>query len=258
MKNEINKAIFRYGPSSENAVYLLLGLLWEYVPYNLTFDEFEVNPKMKKYDFDKWVDACGQEFKNGEWVNVTYEFKLISSELLDDIEKNPNYRPDWLICWEHDEEEAEIYAGNILCLLDIYQSMPQEKKEMIISSPFINIKDWGSRTEKEVIARFSDDIKPKIEYILKKWPYIREPKKVAYTTEPKKEELVLKKGNKSVAWLVNYKNGENIRISGSGEIIDIIQDKYQAQKCGKSTYNVSLTAINEDEIDELLSLISCL
>ena len=72
-------SIFNYAPSSENALYFMLGLLWEYVPYEFIFDEFEVDPKKKGYSFNKYVDARGKVWEDNQWVEVTIEFKLFSS-----------------------------------------------------------------------------------------------------------------------------------------------------------------------------------
>ena len=52
--------IFKFAPIAETGVYLLLGLLWDYIPYEFTFEEFEVDLYRKGYDFKKVVDACGK------------------------------------------------------------------------------------------------------------------------------------------------------------------------------------------------------
>lgn len=121
-------------PRIETAVYLLLGMLWQYIPHRFTFVEFEVSPRKQKYGHTKFLDARGKEWIEGQWKDVTFEFKVSSKGILSDIVKHPKMHADWLICWEHDAPTAEKYVDRVLCLKDIFDSLDDDEKSRIIGS----------------------------------------------------------------------------------------------------------------------------
>jgi len=239
-----NTSIFNYAPSSENAVYFLLGLLWEEIPYNFIFDEFEIDPNKKNYGFKKYVDACGKEWKDGKWIEVNFEFKLRSSGLLEDIKKYPNFKPDWLICWEHDAKAAELYTDNILCLSDIYNSLSDKKQNMTIKNPQHKIKMWNNAsTMDDLLSRFSKEIQPKVSFILETWKeYV-----------PGNSEIILSKSGKTVARVCSY-SSEYLLIHRNKQLIDHVKNKYKTVDSGYSI-RILLKHTSIEEISEILDKI---
>lgn len=161
-------------PSNENEVYLLMGLLWNHLPYRFAFEEFEVNPRKRGYNHTKWLDARGKMWEDGEWVNVNFEFKLYSRSLLRDIEKHPNFGADFLICWAHNSPEIERYVGEVISLKEIYEGLSEEKRRSIILRP----RQSGKPVSEEVpveehLEEFSDTNRPKIKHLLKLCPRAR-------------------------------------------------------------------------------------
>lgn len=236
--------IFNCAPSAENAVYFLLGLLWEYVPYNFIFEEFEVDPNRRGYKFNKYVDACGKEWKENEWVDVNFEFKLRSSGLLNDIKKYPNFKPDWLICWEHDAKAAEYYTGKILCLYEIFNSLPNEKKKIILTNPHIRIKNWNKESNmKDLLSRFSNNNRLKVDYILKKWQEY----------SPGSSEILLLKKGRTVARICSY-SSEYLLFQGNQKLLQYIKINYSTINSGDSI-RVLLKNVDKKEIKEILNKI---
>jgi len=233
--------ILNFAPSAETSVYLLLGLLWDYIPYNFMFEEFEVDPYRKGYDFKKVVYACGKEWVDGDWVNVNFEFKLKSSGLLSDVKRYPNFNPDWLICWLHDAKAAEVYSGNILCLYDIYQSLPEDEKNKIMKQPNKNIKNWyDTSTMEELLTRFSRENKIKVNYILEEWnEYI-----------PGNSEIILLNRGVTAARVCAY-SSEYILIKDKPELKDYLKKRYKTEKSGLSL-RLLLKDLDEKEIKEIL------
>jgi len=87
-----------YAPNCENGVYLLMGLLWVYLPYQFAIEAFEID------------DAKGKCYLEDKWTDINIEFKLYSSGLRRDIEKHPgvyaDFRAGSLRCDTH-----EIFVG---------------------------------------------------------------------------------------------------------------------------------------------------
>jgi len=46
-----------YAPTAERTAYFLLGLLWDHVPCQLAFEEFELNPLHQGYEHKKHLDG---------------------------------------------------------------------------------------------------------------------------------------------------------------------------------------------------------
>lgn len=119
-------------PNTETAVYLLLGILWDYIPNKFSFEEFEVSPRKQKYGHTKHLDARGKELIDGKWVDVNFEFKLNSKSLLCDVKKHPEFYATWLICWRHDSPNAEEYVERVLCLEDVFNKLDENEKYQIL------------------------------------------------------------------------------------------------------------------------------
>lgn len=159
-------------PRAENCVYLLLGLLWDELPQEFSFLEFEVDPYKQGYSHKKWLDARGEVKKDDEWEKVTFEFKLESKGLMRDVERYPDFYADWLICWDHNAPAAEKYVGEILSLRQIYEGLSEEEKERvkseIIDLDFLQ-EDVAKPSTDEVLARFSDDSRAKVKKLIEEW-----------------------------------------------------------------------------------------
>ena len=236
--------ILNFAPSAETAVYLILGLLWDYIPYKFMFEEFEVDPYRKGYDFKKVVDACGKEWKDGDWINVNFEFKLKSSGLLSDVKRYPNFNPDWLICWLHDAKAAEEYSGDILCLYDIYNSLSEDKKNKIMKQPNKNIKNWyDTSTMEELLSRFSQKNIKKVNYILEEW--------IGYI--PGNSEIILLNKGIRAARICAY-SSEYILIKNNPELKDYLKKRYKTKKSGLSL-RLLLKDLDEKDIKEILKKI---
>jgi len=99
-----------YAPNCENGVYLLMGLLWVYLPYQFAIEAFEIDPNREGYDHTKYLDAKGKCYLEDKWTDINIEFKLYSSGLRRDIEKHPgvyaDFRAGSLRCDTH-----EIFVG---------------------------------------------------------------------------------------------------------------------------------------------------
>lgn len=239
-----NITVLNFAPSAETAVYLILGLLWDYIPYKFMFEEFEVDPYRKGYDFKKVVDACGQEWKDGEWIDVNFEFKLKSSGLLRDIQRYPKFYPDWVICWIHDAKAAEKYTGNVLCLYDIYKSLPENEKNKIMQQPNKTIKKWDdTSTMEELLSRFSHENRRKVNFIIEEWDeYI-----------PGSSEIILLNKGLRAARVCAY-SSEYILIKDNIELKEYMKERYKTEKSGLSL-RLLLKNLDKKDIKEILAKI---
>jgi len=160
-----------YPPSSENGVYLLMGLLWEHLPYRFAFEEFEVDPNRQGYNHSKWLDARGKVWVDGNWKDVTFEFKLFSSGLRKDVEKQPNLYTDFLICWEHDAPDVEKYVDEVISLKEIFYTLTEKQRHQIILHPEKLVKTSTSAALiDDLLKRFSEANREKVRYFLNRWP----------------------------------------------------------------------------------------
>ena len=168
----MNKPAVQGAPRTENCVYFLIGLLWDKLPREFSFVEFEVDPHRQGYDHNKHLDARGEEKRDEEWVEVTFEFKLYSSGVIRDVEKYPDFYADWLICWEHDAPAAEEYVGKVLSLRQVYEGLSEDEKETvkdeIIDLDLVHTEPDRATTE-EVLNRFSEDNRVKVEKLIEEW-----------------------------------------------------------------------------------------
>jgi len=148
-----------YAPGAESAVYFLLGPLWDHIPYQLAFEEFEVDPARQGYEHTKRLDARAHVRRDdGEWEEITVEFKLHSSGWLRDIQNKEKLTSvDLLICWEHDAAAVEDYAERILALKEIYLQLPRFRQRELIWDPMSTGRPARDATPvPELLQRFRE------------------------------------------------------------------------------------------------------
>jgi len=174
-----SKSVFKHShpaligtPSAETAVYLLLGMMWNYIGYQFSFEEFEPSPKKNNYNHTKVLDARGIECINGQWTDVNFEFKLKSSGIFGDLKNHPAFNATWVICWLHDAPGIEQYVDRVLCLENIYKSLPENEKNRLISNPDQIVKIVGVKTSiPELVERFSINNRNKVKRFIDLWDH---------------------------------------------------------------------------------------
>ena len=237
-------------PSAETAVYLLLGLLWDRIPYQFTFEEFEVSPRKQKYNHTKHLDARGKEFVDGQWVDVNFEFKLKSSGVLSDLRHHPDFHATWLICWQHDAPDAEKYVDRVLCLEDIFNKLSEEEKSRLICSPGKIVKLVGVKTPiPELVERFSVSNRGKVERFLELWPF---------HVQSGTSEIVLTKNGKPKIRLVAY-SSEHVLIKETIpiELRQILINKFSAEEMEvNDKLKILLNKLDNSIIDRIMEVVN--
>ena len=161
---------FVFAPSEENAVYVLLGLLWQHLPVQIAFESFETDPAGQRYGHTKWLDSKGKLFEDGEWKDVSIEFKYRSSGFRSDLVKHPGVTADILICWEHDAPDVEEHVGNLLELRKIFWNLPSEERGRLIWKPDIPGKIPESKYSiSALIKNFSIGSQQKVRAMINYW-----------------------------------------------------------------------------------------
>lgn len=158
-------------PSAETAVYLLLGMMWNYLGHHFCFEEFEPNPKKNNYNHTKILDARGIECINGIWTDVNFEFKLKSSGIFGDLKHHPNFNATWVICWHHDALSGiDAYVNRVLCLEDIFRNLPATERNRLVSNPDQVVKLVGVKTSvPDLVERFSSANREKVKRFIEMW-----------------------------------------------------------------------------------------
>jgi hypothetical protein len=159
-----------FAPSEENAVYLLLGLLWSHLPMQIAFASFETDPEC--YGHGKWIDARGKRLKDGQWQDVAIEFKCQSSSFMADLTKHRGLTVDLLICWEHDAPDVNAFVGEVIELRKIFWNLPAEVRHRLILDPDIIDKSKLPKSKHEVadlISKFPGEDKDKVLAMVDYW-----------------------------------------------------------------------------------------
>ena len=161
-----------YAPGTENEVYMLTAFLWQYLPYRIAFEEFEVDPKRRGYRHSKWLDAKGRKLVDGKWEDITIEFKLYSSGFLRDLEKYPELKVDkvnLIICWWDDVSGVRDYVDDVIALKSIFFSLPEDERKCIILHPNKTSKVSEDSSITNLLLRFSEANRPKVEELCRLW-----------------------------------------------------------------------------------------
>ena len=171
-----------YPPDKEPGVYLAMGLLWKHLPYQFAIEEFEVNPRKQGYSHNKTLDAKGKQFVDGKWRDVTFEFKLVSSDFTKDIQHHSALNVDFLVCWENDSAGIASYVGQVIALRSIFEKLPEDERRKIILYPSkvhgvypIPSKALGTFQSEltKNLGNFSQENRKKVERLIEKCPWVQ-------------------------------------------------------------------------------------
>jgi hypothetical protein len=236
---------FLYAPSSENGVYLLMGLLWEYLPNQFAIEEFEIDPHLRGYDHTKYLDARAKYYVDGSWEDVTIEFKLYSSGLRRDVENHPGMYADFVVCWEHDAPDIEQHVGKIIALKDIFKNLPEHQRRRIILYPDKPAKVGRSQVEiSDLLKRFSMKNREKIERLLTEWPQAR----------GAKAEILFLRGRDTVFRACAYASEHIIVTEWSSEAVcQELIERFKGEQL-QTSVKVPLDSLRLDDISEFVEL----
>lgn len=163
-----------YAPDAEVAVYLLMGLLWNHLPYRLAFEAFELNPNREGHTHTKFLDAKGKLLAEGVWKDVTIEFKLYSSGLVRDLAKHPGLSVNLLVCWIHDDPSVEAAVDMILELHSVFRSLPADEQSAIILHPDVTLsRCLEPGNVGDLLGRFSEQNQDKVRELIDMWPQVK-------------------------------------------------------------------------------------
>ena len=240
-----------YQPRIETSIYFLLGMLRHKLPYRFAYEEFEVKPY--NYPHKKTLDIKGKVWRSGKWEDVTFELKVYSSGLMEDIKRNPdfdlNLHFDYLICWIDDEPEAKKYCEEVIVLKDIYDALPPNEQKDIIFDAETDVKGTSKKTITELITMFTKN-KEKVIFILDNIKH----QKVGGQTE------ILIGGGRTIFRIGPYKN-EHITVSryprGKGKEFFIKQ--FRAEKIirkGEESdqVNIYLDGMSRGKVEEFVEI----
>lgn len=162
-----------YPPNAEVGVYLLMGLLWEHLPVQLAMEAFELDPKREGHTHTKYLDAKAKVYVEGQWRDVTMEFKLHSSGLRQDVARHPGLKVDFLVCWIHDAPDIEPFAENILELRSVYNTVSVDKRQRLIRFPDIVPRPAElDASIEQILSRFSAENRLKVRFLVDMWPHV--------------------------------------------------------------------------------------
>lgn len=185
-----------YGPSDENGVYLLMGMLWHHLPYKFSIEAFEINPDSEPKARGKWLDARGRWYNGTEWEKATFEFKLQSSGFRKDMQQFSGIYVDFLICWEHDAPGVGGHVGKVISLREIYNRLPSKERGQIVFYPDQIGKFVATDEEVDrLLAQFSTPSRAKVEALIEHWPQI----------SAGKTELLFKVGRRTAFRAYSYR-----------------------------------------------------
>jgi hypothetical protein len=234
-----------FEPYQENAVYVLVGLLAQFVPLPIVFESFESDPIKEAYTHGKWIDATGRLLEEGAWKRVAIEFKCRSSGLLRDLKKHQGLRCDVVICWEHDSPEVDQYVAEVVELKPIYWRLPAEQRRKVILWPDYNPKQpVDSASIDRVIAAFSEDGRIHINGILEVWRYVV----VGHGKQP---ELHFRCGSYTAIRVYRYRNEFMlVKERFAGAIPRTLVERCEASPNSEGL-RFSLARISNDDVREV-------
>ena len=227
-------------------MYLLLGLLWQHIPYQIALESFELDPKRHKFSHGKYLDAGGKWYVDGEWRDIAVEFKLYSSGLRRDIQEHPHLHPDLLVCWIHDAPDVEQHAGVILALRKIYDGLPAQEREKIVLLPD---KVWGEVSSSAAIAdlleRFSMSNREKVRRLLEAWPQVT----------GGRSEILFKKGAITAFRACAYSSEHIIVVRyPSAAVYEELRRRFQTRKLGGTSLRVQLDSMKSEDVSRFVEL----
>jgi len=244
-----------YAPSSENEVYILMALLLPYLPSRIVFEEFEVDPKRQGYQHAKWLDARGKKLVDGEWKDITIEFKLYSSGFLGDIERYPELKTDrvnLLICWVDDAPEVSEYVDEVIALKPIFFKLPERERKRMILYPHKTSKvTLESPSMEDLVSRFTEANRSKVKRLLDLW--LDETQSEA---QPGTAEILFRHGGRTVLRACAYAVDHVIvtdYVSERGR--SAILSRFNGQQLTTNQISIPLANIDISDSAEFINLI---
>lgn len=159
-----------YPPNGENGVYLLMGLLWDHLPYPIVFDCFELPPVDFGDGCVKQFDASGHVLVDGVWKHGNIEFKQRSSDWLTEVEKKPGLHVEYLVCWDDDSQEAHEYVDHaVISLKAVLHRLPEEQRRRIVLRETRPPVAHEKQDVAALIDGFASEIQPKVRYLVDSW-----------------------------------------------------------------------------------------
>lgn len=237
-----------FAPSEENAVYVLLGLLWRHLPVQIAFESFETDPAGQTYDHTKWLDAKGKLFEEGEWKDASIEFKHRSSGFRTDLVKHPGVTADLLICWEHDAPDVENHVGRLIELRRIFWSLPPEERSRLIWKPDNAGKiPRAQSTVQTLISSFSPSGQTKVQAMVDYWESV----------SPGRSELKFYAGKTTAIRVYKYKREYLLVISRFAIELPDLVEKYHGKQSQEGV-RVSLEPLSVEDVLSILESVRVL
>ncbi len=253
--------ILMFEPSSRDEVYMLLEWLWDELPYQLVFEEFDIDPKEHGYAHGHWLYARGQVRVDEGWRPATFEFKCWASEYLADIQKHPDVHCDFLVCWEADSDPLDIkkYAEHVIALKLIFEALPASRQQELIlrlrGAPKKDVVTEMPPTEVgDLVKKLSSHGQDIVKNIIDAWPH--------NCKAGSKEIIFSNAEGKPVFRVANYSGPENEALTigeaagaVSQEVRDTLVQNFGAKKNVKLSVRLALKNLQLDDIAEFISLI---
>lgn len=235
-----------YPPDAEVGVYLLMGLLWEYLPQRIVMESFELDPKREGHTHSKYLDAKAKVLADDGWKDVTLEFKLNSSGLLRDLEKHPGLAVDLIVCWTHDAPAVEPYVGDVLELKSVFWALAKEKRERIIWDPDHVVARGNTPTSTdEILNRFSEANRTKVKKLLALWPQV----------SPGASELRFMLGAVAAFRACAYSSEHlNVALLPAGVSRASLAERFQGKEL-QTSVRIPLEVLGEKEMSNLVALL---
>ncbi|ABM62054.1 hypothetical protein [Halorhodospira halophila] len=237
-----------YPPNAETGVYLLLGQLRPYLPFELAIDSFEICPHSMGYAHSKHLDALGYWLRDDEWERISIEFKLHSSGMLRDLTAHPDLTVDLLVCWQDDVPgELTQSVAYVLALDEVLANAPEEERTGVIRNPKASApREHAAATTEAIIARFAEHNRPKVERLCQGWPQYR----------PGASELIFTRGTRTLFRAVCYST-EHLYVT---EYVAREQRKHLVDRFGGDWYQggaikVPFDRLDAPGVDHLLSVL---
>lgn len=227
-----------FAPSEENAVYVLLGLLWQFLPVQLAFEFFETDPLDQKSSHTKWLDAKAKLFENGEWKDISVEFKHRSSGFRSDLVRHPGVYADLLICWEHDATDVEPCVGKVLELRKVFWDLPLEERNRIIWKPDIAGKIPNAKKDHSVlISKFSQGSQMKVQTMIDYWESVA----------PGTSEIKFYAGKRIAMRVYAYKNEYIQVLFPFADKISVLLERYNGKR-NKGGISIPFEPLRTDDV----------
>jgi len=231
-----------FAPSEEYSVYVLLGLLWRHLPFQIALESFGSDSVSHRYGHTNWPYAKGKLFKDGKWKEVFIEIKLQSSGFRSSFSRHPGGGVDLLICWEHNAPDVEKHIGDLIELRRIFWKLPVEERNQLIWKPDITAKMPGYDPSISLLIRkFSPDGQKKVQAMVDYWESV-----VAG-----KSELKFFTGKTVAVRVYKYAKESLLILSRFSDKLPGIAERYNGKQ-SKEGFRVPLKPLSTEDIISIL------